>query len=181
MNLKNLFGENHGLDEKSMDFLLRAIERKNLPGFDYIEFKQSMNALSKMHLDEETAVKSAFATASTMGLNKIKLTDSVTHYKEVLMSEKKEFNTALENQIKQKVDAKKTEVGQLSQKILDHEAEIKRLQDEIASFKNTLETADEQIEDISKKIDSTRESFEMTHASIINQMEKDLEIFNKYL
>jgi len=37
-NLTALFGENHLLDEKSVAFLTNALEKNNLPGFDYIEF-----------------------------------------------------------------------------------------------------------------------------------------------
>ena len=50
-DLKELFGDTHGLDSKSIDFLTRAIEKSNLPGFDYIEFKQSVVALLKMDMD----------------------------------------------------------------------------------------------------------------------------------
>ena len=44
--LKNIFGSHHGLDQKSVDFLINALEKNNLPGFDYIEFKQALSALS---------------------------------------------------------------------------------------------------------------------------------------
>ncbi len=180
-SLKNLFGENHGLDEKSLDYLLRALEKKNLPGFDYIEFKQSLNALSKMHLDDETSVKSAFATASTMGLTKIKLIESVAHYKDVLMQEKEEFNNALQKQIQQKVEAKRSELSQLSDKIKFNEAEIKRMQDEIVAFQQAIAGADDVIKDISEKLEQTKESYEFTHSSIINQFDSDIEKFNSYL
>ena len=51
-NLKALFGEDHLLDEKSISFLTDALEKNNLPGFDYIEFKQSMASLAKLNIDE---------------------------------------------------------------------------------------------------------------------------------
>ena len=61
------------LDKKSVAFLLKAIKENNLPGFDYLEFKQSLNGLKKMDMDETTAIKSAFTTGSTVGLTKSKL------------------------------------------------------------------------------------------------------------
>ena len=72
-NLKNIFGNDHGLDEKSVDYLTSALAKNNLPGFDYLEFKQSLAALADLGMDEPTAIKSAFATASTVGLTKDKL------------------------------------------------------------------------------------------------------------
>ena len=71
--LKSIFGNHHGLDERSINVLTKALENANLPGFDYLEFKQSLAALTQMNMDEAMAIKSAFATASTMGLTKEKL------------------------------------------------------------------------------------------------------------
>ena len=71
--MKDIFGTHHGLDERSMESLVGALERENLPGFDYLEFKQALERLQAMDMAEETAFKSAFATASTMGLTKDKL------------------------------------------------------------------------------------------------------------
>ena len=60
--MKNyLFGENHGLDDKSIEFISKAIEKANLPGFDYLEFRMAVDNLKKMDLDEATSFKSAFA------------------------------------------------------------------------------------------------------------------------
>ena len=72
-DLKSLFGATHGLDEKSLNFLVKALEKNNLPGFDYIEFKQSLGSLLSMDMLEETAFKSVFATATSVGLTKDKL------------------------------------------------------------------------------------------------------------
>ena len=72
-DLKNIFGSTTGLDDKSMEYLTSALAKNNLPGFDYLEFKQSLGALASLNMDEATAYKSAFATASTVGLTKEKL------------------------------------------------------------------------------------------------------------
>ena len=59
-----------GLDDRSLEFLASALEKNNLPGFDYYEFKRAVVALRQMQLDEPTAHKSAFATAATGGVTK---------------------------------------------------------------------------------------------------------------
>jgi len=51
--LKTIFGKDHGLDQKSVDFLTKALDRSNLPGFDCIEFKQSLDALSKLNIEKK--------------------------------------------------------------------------------------------------------------------------------
>ena len=68
---KSLF-KTEGLDERSLEFLTTALEKSNLPGFDYLEFKRAVaDLLSNMNMDEATAYKSAFTTvATTLGLTK---------------------------------------------------------------------------------------------------------------
>ena len=83
-DLRIIFGDMHGLDEKSVDTLTKALNNANLPGFDYLEFKQSLGALSGLNMDEAMGIKSAFATAATMGVTKIKLKETAQHYKSVL-------------------------------------------------------------------------------------------------
>lgn len=179
--MKTIFGKDHGLDQKSVDFLTKALEKSNLPGFDYIEFKQSLDALSKLNMEEETAFKSAFATASTVGLTKTKLLETASHYKKVLANEKKQFDAALQKQIDQKIAGKEQEVKKLKDQILKHQEKIKQLQDQIAKFQKTIDGADAQIDAARRKIESTRDGFEHTHQSILNQIEKDIENIKKYL
>ena len=180
-DLKLLFGKDHGLDQKSVEFLTNALEKSNLPGFDYIEYKQSLSALAQMNMDEATAVKSSFATASTVGLTKMKLLETAEHYKKVLKDEKAQFDVALQNQMQQRVASKQQEVIKLIDQITKHEEKIAQLREQIAKFQATIDGADAQIQEAKEKIDSTQTSFEHTHQSILNQIEKDIENIQKYL
>ncbi|MEM9920116.1 MAG: hypothetical protein AAF990_18615 [Bacteroidota bacterium] len=174
-NLKALFGKDHGLDERSISFLTNALEKNNLPGFDYIEFKQSLGALSQIQIDEITAMKSAFATAATMGLTKDKLLQTANHYRKIIIQEKAQFEVAMNNQIQQKVGAKQQEVEKLKAQITKHQEKIQQLQQQINKYQATIDGADAQIAEAKQKIESTREGFELTHQSILNQIDKDIE------
>ena len=180
-DLKTIFGSHHGLDEKSMIFLVKALEKHNLPGFDYIEFKQSLGALQAMDMDETVAFKSAFVTASTMGLTREKLLKTAAHYKSILDQEKQQFDTALQKQIEQRVHGKLTEVEKLRKKIEEYRIKIKELEEKIARSQNTIDSADENIRRAKERILSTKESFEMTYQSIQNQIDKDIENIKMYL
>ena len=133
-DLKTLFGKDHGLDQKSVDFLTNALEKNNLPGFDYIEFKQSLAALAQMNIDETTAFKSAFATASTMGLTKDKLLQTAKHYLKIVEKEKAQFELAMQKQIQQRVDSKLSEVDKLKEQILKHREKIQQLEAQISQI-----------------------------------------------
>ena len=180
-DLKNIFGATTGLDEKSMEFLTSALAKNNLPGFDYLEFKQSLGALANLNMDEATAFKSAFATASTVGLTKEKLLKTAEHYREILLQEKKAFDQALQKQISQKVESKKAEVEKLKKLIQEHQTQILKLQEEIAKNESVLEHADESIQTSLEKIQQTRAQFESTFQAILNQINCDIEDIGKYI
>ena len=180
-NLKTLFGENHMLDEKSVSFLTNALEKNNLPGFDYIEFKQSLASLAKLNMDEETAMKSSFATAATVGLTKDKLLETALHYKKIIDGERTKFGNAMQNQMKKSIDGKANEVETLKAQIIKHKEHIKQLEEQITKHQKTIDTADEQINGAKAKIDQAKEKFEFAHQSVRNQIEKDIEGIQKFL
>jgi chromosome segregation ATPase len=180
-DMKAIFGDHHGLDERSLDSLTKALEKSNLPGFDYIEFKQALHRLQEMDMDETTAFKSAFATASTMGLTKEKLLKTTTHYKKVLIKEKQQFDQALKKQMEQRVNSKLGEVEKLKKQIVSYQEKIKELQEKIVKAQDTIDHADEHIQAAKEKIESTKDGFEHTLQSIVNQIDKDIENINTYL
>lgn len=179
--LKDLFGSHTGLDEKSIAFLTKALVKNNLPGFDYLEFKQSIGALSALNMDEETAVRSAFATAGTMGLTKTKLLDSIKHYKKVLGDEKNHFDAALQNQTNKRVEGKRKEVEKLRSQITKWEEQIAKLQAQIQKSQATIDSADEVIQAETEKIEATKTNFEHTFQSVVNQIERDAENIRNFL
>lgn len=179
--LKNIFGTNHGLDDKSVDYLTKALAKNNLPGFDYLEFKQSLAALADMGIDEATAMKSAFATAATVGLTKDKLVKTAHHYKQILATEKNQFDEALGNQLNKRVNSKRQEVEKLKVQIGKWKEQISKLETQIAQSQNTIDHADENISAEMSKIEATKTNFEHAYQSIENQVDKDIENVNLYL
>lgn len=180
-NLKSLFGSAHGLDQKSIDFLTNALEKNNLPGFDYLEFKLALAALARMEMEEETSFKSAFATASTMGLTKVRLLETADHYKKVLNKERAQFDVALKNQMQHKVASKQQEVEKLKEQIVKHREKIQQLEVQIDKYQATIDGADALIEESKQKIIATQSNFEMTHQTILNEIDKDLDNIKRYL
>jgi chromosome segregation ATPase len=179
--MKNLFGDNHGLDEKSVEFLTKAIEKANLPGFDYIEFKQALTNLAKMQIDEATAVKSAFGTAMTMGLTKEKLLETAHHYRSILIKEKEQFEEASLKQKDIKIATNIRTVDELRMKISENESKIKQLQDEIDQARMKIRDLDYEREQAHQKIEEAKTKFIFSHQSILNQIEKDIENISKYI
>lgn len=179
--LKDVFGNVHGLDNKSVEFLTNALSKNNLPGFDYLEYVQSLRALSDLNMDEATAIKSAFATAATVGLTKEKLIQSANHYKQVLSNERNQFEQALQNQLNKRVKGKQQEVEKLKIQIEKWKAQILKLQAQVEKSQSTIDNADALIQEEMNKIENTKEAFEYTFQSIVNQIERDVQNVDLHL
>ncbi len=179
--MKNLFGDNHGLDEKSVEFISKSLEKANLPGFDYIEFKEALSNIARMNIEESVAFKSAFGTAMTMGLTKEKLVETATHYKNILLKEKDQFDAASAKQMDMKIGDNLKEVNDLKNKMVDNELKIKQLQTEIDQAKARVSTLDYERSQAAGKIEEAKTKFNFTHQSILNQIEIDIQNIQKYI
>lgn len=177
---KSLFAAD-GLDERSLEFLSNAIEKNNLPGFDYFEFKRAVMALQQMKLDEPTCYKSAFATAATVGLTKEKLIETAAYYRNVLLKEKEHFDQALQSQNDSRVTNRQQEIKRLRDQIERHKADIQRLQDEMAAYLNQIDQAETAVKTEAEKLEKTRSAFEQTHQSVLLQIDRDVENMHQHL
>ncbi|MFZ4634282.1 MAG: hypothetical protein ACOYNO_08770 [Saprospiraceae bacterium] len=180
LTTKSLFSA-EGLDDRSLEFLANAIEKNNLPGFDYFEFKRAVVNLQEMQLEESIAFKSAFTTAATVGLTKDKLVETANYYRNLLLKEKDQFETALSGQHATKIQSREAEVKRLQDQIERHKAEISRLQDEIGGYLNDVETAQTQMHADAEKLDKARSNFDKAHQAVLLHIDRDIESIHKYL
>lgn len=173
--------QTEGTDDRSLDFLAQAVERNNLPGFDYYEFKRAVSQLLQMQMDLPTAYKSAFTTAATLGLTKEKLLETAAYYRNLIEKEKEQFALALDNQTKTKIAGKEQEIARLRDQIERHKADITRLQDEMGAYLNQIEQGEAQLKLESEKLDKAKSAFELTHAAVLLNIDRDLENMHKHL
>ena len=174
MKISQLLGLGGSADQKSVDFLESAIIKQTQPGFDYLKFKQSLEQLASLKLDAATALKSAFATASTMGVTKDSLVQSARHYLTILGEEKKQFDQALNNQVQQRIDSKKSELQNLQQQIEDHKRQIAKLEKQILEFQDKIARSDEEVVEAKASIDQTKSKFENTYQQFVTAIEQDI-------
>ncbi len=181
VHTKELFADGKSVDDKSLEMLVKVIEDNNLPGFDYYEFKRSVAMLKSMSLDEATAYKSAFQTASTLGLTKEKLVETAQYYRNLMEKEQAQFLAALEKQYQIRVTDKQTEMDRLRDQITRHEADINRLQEEIATYKRQVSQLESSMATDSEKIETRRTGFESTLKSVVLTIDADIEKMHQYL
>ena len=167
--------------DRFVDMLFRAIEENNLEGFDYLEFKQSLQSLSKIEVDEAKRFQNAFAMASTMGLTKQKLFDSAQHYVNVLGKEEKKFAQAFVKQRDAQIKDREQKGVHLQRSIKSKEEQIKKLQEEIKKEKAQLSSVENDINEAMAKVEATKDGFYGSYNLVLDQIKADIEKMNSFL
>ena len=169
------------VEEKFINILLGAMEKNNIEGFDYLEFKQSLQALEDMPMDEATRYKSAFAMAKSMGVSSDYLVKTADHYLKVLLQEEQKFEKALAGQNQSKIGAQQQEIKQLENAVKEKEAQMKKLTQEVAKMKKSITTKQGQIQKSAGKIEQTKRNFIATYEVLRGQIVQDVERMKQYL
>jgi chromosome segregation ATPase len=181
MKISQLLGIGVTADQKSVDFLENALVKQAQPGFDYLKFKQSIDQLAGLKLDPSTSLKSAFATASTMGVTKDSLLQSARHYLTILGDEKKQFDQALNNQVQQRIDSRKDELLKLQQNIEENKRQIAKLEKQILEFQEKILRSDDEVSEAKASIDQTKMKFETTYQQFVSAIEQDMTAIQQQL
>ena len=168
-------------DEKFVDLLFKAIENNNIEGFDYLEYKQSLQSLEKMDMDEATRFKSAFAMAKTMGATPEKLIKAAGFYVTVLEQENKKFTNAVSNQMNTQVKGRETAVLELQNSIKLKNAKIEELKKEIEASNKELEIVKSEISGAAEKVKQTEANFQYAYKTVLKQIVEDMEKMKNYL
>ncbi len=167
-------------EEKFVNRLLNAIEQNNIEGFDYLEYKQSLQSLGGMEMDEATKFKSSLAMAKTMGATPEVLISSASHYLKVLKVEENKFQSALSNQHEKVVNGTNEQMAKLEQTIANKEKQIETLQKEIAEAKALLQKNKSGVEGNLQKINTTKQGFYAAYHIVVDQIQSDIEKMQKY-
>lgn len=161
--------------------LLKAMEQNNLDGFDYLEYKQSLNSLKKMPMDESTRYQSAFAMAQTMGATPAALLQTGEHYIDVLKKEERKFEQALNSQKAKQIGSKEQAMKKLDETIKAKAEQIKKLTQEIEAHQKEKNQLQKDIQNSMVKVESTKNNFIASYNNLVKQIHEDLENIKKYL
>ncbi|MBK8700075.1 MAG: hypothetical protein IPN29_11320 [Saprospiraceae bacterium] len=181
IELKNLFDIKEGLNEKMVNIILQSIKNSHDSGMDFIKFKQSIQNLMAMNMDEVTAVKSAYATASTMGMNKENLIKSINSYQAIVDDERDKFINTLKKQIEAQVEAPQSEIQVLDGKIAANQSKIENLMAEIEAYKAQIEATKSEVASSEDKIDKTRKEFLSVYECFSESLQEDKKHFEGLL
>lgn len=168
-------------NEKFMDVLFKAMEAANIDGFDYFEFKQSLNNLQKVPMDEATRFKSAYAMAQTMGATSDNLIKTASHYLGILQQEANKFGEAANNQINNQIGNKKAQIDNYEGAIKQKAEQIKQLTQEIDQHRKEMEQLKQDITQSSAKVTQTKADFDASYNLLVSYIQSDINNMKQYL
>lgn len=171
---------NKTVDPKFIDILMKAIEENNLEGFDYLEFKSSLQSLSKMNMDDATRYQSAMAMAKTLGANPDKILQSANHYLSILKAESDKFQQAVEAQKSKLSQDQVSGVKALEQAIATKEQQILQLNKEIEADKQRLSKMQTDIQQGTAKIADTSNRFNQAYNLVKKQINDDVALISAH-
>lgn len=181
IKIKDLFDLPEGLNSKMISVILSAIKEGHIDQFDYLKFKQSVLSMQKMGMDEETSIKSAFATASTMGLTKAGLLKTVDHYANIINKEKDEFAQTLKKQISVQIEKPRLEAENADTEIQKRRDQIAQLEKEIKILQQKKETVGETITTNTQKINMTRDAYAEVYQAFMSSITNDKTLIDQLI
>jgi len=174
-----------GKEEKTkfVDILFKAIEEANIEGFDYLEFKQSINNLKKQKLgnDEKQLFITAFTLAKTMNVDKNSLLESAGHYLKVLENENIRFNESLNNSAKVKLAEREEELRKLESTLKKEKNQLIELQKKIDAHEKQVIGLKQELQQAGLKVKRIKAGFKKALSDISSQISSDIEKIKKYI
>lgn len=169
------------VDNKIVEQLLQKVGEKNIEGFDYFEYKQSLKVLDKMPMNEATKYRSAFATASTMGVTLQTLLESAEFYLGILDQQDENFKKEADQKRQKQVDQKESEAARLEKQIENYKEQIKRLKEKISKNETRIEELEREVKIDKVRLEKDRNNFLASFNFLRAQFADDIVKMKKYL
>ncbi|KQS28390.1 hypothetical protein [Dyadobacter sp. Leaf189] len=171
------------IDRKFVEHFVSLLEKANLPGPDYFEYKQALQNMEGLGLGEEKQFQAAWASFKAMGGAKETsiLQSSANQYLSILDKDRSSFLKDVEKAIKDRVGALQDEQKRLEESNSSLAQQLADIQRKIDENKNRLGQISGEVAEQSAKINANKDSFEITYLSFVEQIKSDLNKINQYL
>jgi methyl-accepting chemotaxis protein len=172
------------VDRKFVEHFVELLEKANLPGPDYFEFKQALKSMDGLGLSEEKQYQASWASFRAMSggvKDTTLLTSSAAQYVSVLDRDRGSFLKDVEKAISDRVGSLNQELNRLQEDNKNFAKQIVELQEKINANNDRLEKINGDIQEQSAKINDNRDSYDITYHSMVEQINSDVAKIKKYL
>lgn len=161
-------------DNKFINILEGIIEQNNLPGQDYFEFKQAVENMNSLPMDEKTKFQTVYSVLSLQGCKKDILLTSLDKYIQLIQNEKNNFDVEMQTTHKENVQSKLVKAEELKK-------EVEGITKKLTELNSTILTLSQEAQAEEMKIRATEANFKASADVIIGEMVSDKEKINKYI
>lgn len=169
------------VDEEMAKILEDAVSEANIPGFDYLEFRDVLANMASINMPEAQKFQAAFASAQVNQVTKQQLLEAIDFYIKVIETKGTEFVNYVAGLKATDVDGKTQEISDLEAQISDDAAKIQQLTEQITERRkqqDALRLAQTQAEN---DINSKSAAFESTKAAVIAKLASDRTKIENYI
>jgi hypothetical protein len=161
-------------DNKFIELLEGIIEQNNLPGQDYFEFKQAIENMKSLPMDEKTKFQTVYSVLSLQGCNKEILLSSTDKYIAIIQQEKTNFDVEMKKAYAEKVQSKLNEAEKAKK-------EVESLTTKLSELNNQAILASQEAQKAEMEIRATEANFKASADIIIGEMAADKEKINTFI
>lgn len=168
-------------DEAISSNFVKALEKANLPGYDYFEFAKTVEALRPTLPAEQTLFQTAFASAVVMSVSKDKLLETAQHYLSVLDAKAQEFNQVVQQRTADTVTKREKDIADSDAAIKAKAEQIQKLTEEMNVLTTQKTATANEISENRMKIEQVQINFMATFDIFANKIKGDIDKIKKYI
>lgn len=161
-------------NSKMRQHLTSVMNNANLPGFDYIEFKEAMQEVADEIPNVATRMRTVFKTAKSMQVTVQTLIDAANHYIKVLTEDKKNFEGALVDKVNNEIGDQKKQLDSVNLMIKNCEKQIDDLNARIAKGQSEKDKLTSEISTAESRVQSSRSEYVIAFDEICGIIKDDI-------
>ena len=171
------------IDTKFVGHFADVLQKANVEGPDYFEFRETLKSLADLGLDESKRYQAAWATfkAMTGQANTSVLTSTASQYLTALNADREQFLKSVETALAERVGGLQDEQKQLQTDNETLQKQITDLQNRLTTNTDRLSKLGGEMTEQSQKLTQNRQNFEATYASFTDQIKQDVSTIQTYL
>lgn len=171
------------VDTKFIEHFAGVLQKANMQGPDYFEFREMMKNLSNLGLPEDKMYQAAWASFMAMGgVKEVSLlTSTANQYLQTLAADREGFLKSVEVAITEKVGGLQKEQKDLQSQNETLAKQILEIQQRITANSDRLTKIGNEIGEQSGKIAHNKVNYEATYSNFIEQIKADVRKISEYL
>jgi hypothetical protein len=169
------------VDEAMAKILEDAILEANIPGFDYVEFRDVLANMSTLGLPEPKMFQAAFASAQIAKVTKTQLLEAIDFYLKVIATKEKEFEDYVAGLRATEVTGKDQEIADLEAQVEADAAKIQELTAAIGERRQKQDAIRMGKAQADLDINNKTAAFEATKAAIVGRLNSDRSKIDTYI